>query len=624
MCLTCVFAILKSGSHERVTESLRIDYFRKCNERLNNVPLHGPPSYNTFSVITFATFEQPRHDPLLIALQEQTISELASSREQEGDACRAARASLSKERSALAESERRARETKREAQYASSPPESVNANEEVPSILREQVTNPSGDSHSARANGGKHSSQCDGDDIPSQRAGNRWEEHVYQQTGRMGISQTPHMVASTTARDGTRGPPMEAVANSALECGKGTREAKERDKTREVVFSLEEALHVAREEVGHLKRRVSHLRVQLREAERRGYEMEAIAAAARATATTAEATMGTAITEAENATTERREAEKRAVDAERCESKRVKVFEEELSQAMAAAREAKEACSVSLEEVVRLRDALQESDRRATVFEKYLITSTANLRAAEAGRARALMEMVVGRGSDRLDRGSENGDPSICPGTVREGPVVKGRSTAFASEGQYGFQAIGKGMDRRWPVLLPNVIREDCSTRPFEGEAVHGVESRSGNSDNDKSSTDESHYEIAVMQERLAASQAHHQDLVQASQRAVARCQEHCDVRVQAALAAGKLSAACWRRRGVIAGRESVLEASSRLALVRRCFRALREEALCRSRDRSVRRQDMIQRWIGSAVARAGEEIGSMATRNKPLSDEGE
>lgn len=375
---------------------------------------------------------------------------------------------------------------------------------------------------------------------------------------------------------------------------RSSRETQARERAHSVVFALEESLHAAREEAEHLKRRVATLRAALWEAQQRGHQMEAAASSARAVADAAGAAAAAATAEADTTKASRIETERNAIAAERRQRESVEVLRMEVSRATAASLEAREELAVAQGEVLRLRRAVEESDRKATVLEGNLALTTTSLHEAEAGRVRALVGRVLrgGQGSwEKEQEGCRHGDCSGSYGTATGGPLA----SMFLSDAAVSLSGI-----RPRPMPLP-LNKEGYYTNTTAAEAAE--RSRRLALDDDNS------YATATLRDRLVASQTQHTELVRASEEAMARCDQRCEARVRVVLAAGKLALECSRNRGVVAGRESTVEAASRLALVKRCFRALREEALIRSRDRSVRKQQRIQRWIGEAFEDAEGEL---------------
>lgn len=522
---------------------------------------------------------------------------MAFSREEEADACRISRTSLADERSALASSEERIRELQLEVdrlsshlEQASSAKEAARFSGDGADLFRSNTGPfPKDDGGSARgqAADGDPSAYRNGIDIKNDRSfripQNQERGHLY--TGRH-ITENP--AANLRTSWDTR---QQAESFDAANFRVGARESIEREKARRFVFSLEEAMHAAGEESKQLKLRVHRLRAGLREAERRGDEMEVAASASRAAVETKEKEVEAATAEVKTAMVIRREAEQKVLATERREDERTSALEAEVFRLMAAGREVQEGYVLARSELSRLGTALEESDRRVATLEDNLMVSTTNLLAAEAGKARALMNVVrvLGRGNEEGGRGDRRDSSrgrawalrmglvsDVAKPGVLEDPSGRLQSTEFATVTPPPPKTTPPGQRLLFPA--------DCS------------------------------YETIALRERLVASHAQHEELVRTTEEAVTRCIRHCEARVRAVLAAGTLTSACCRWRGILAGREAALEAAGRVALVRRCFRALREEALLKSRDRSVRRQERIQRWIGEAVERAGEEIMSIAT----------
>lgn len=398
--------------------------------------------------------------------------------------------------------------------------------------------------------GGSNPSACRNNDVDSSRFGGR---------------STPSEVRS--GRHGMTDGRAHAHTSPELAC-ESSRETNERERAR---LMFEESLHAAQEEAEHLRRRVASMRVALREAQQRGDQMEAAASSALAVASAERAAVVTAQTDTAKAIT--REAEQNRIAAERRQREVVEALQAELSRATAVGCEAREELAVAQGELVRLRTAVGEADRRVGFLEENLALSTTSLHEADAGRVRVLVDGVLGREREG--------------GEGRKEDEASGRKSADASMG-----------------------RVHCDTRtrtlPLEegtSRAVAGADGQPGFSLGD---------ETATLRARLSASQAHHVELVRASEEAVASCSRRCEGRIQVVVAAGKLAVACSRKRGLVAGRESAVAAACRLALLARCFRALREEALSRSRDRGIRRQERVHRWIREAFEQAGE---AMVTR---------
>ena len=365
----------------------------------------------------------------------------------------------------------------------------------------------------------------------------------------------------------TDGPPQAHASPEGPR--ESSRHTSERERAR---LALEEPLHAAREEAEHLRRRIVTLRAALREAQHRGDRMEAAASSAVAVADAERAAVAAAKADAAAAT--RREAEHNRVAAERRQREVVEALRAELSRATAVGSGAREELAVARRELERLRKAVGDSDRRAGFLEESLASSTTSLHEAEAGRVRALVDRVLGRGWEG--------------GAGRQADEASGCEAAGASKG-----------------------RVHCDTTAMmsleEGARRAGGGATDGQPDFSLDS------ETVTLRARLSASQAQHVELVRASEEAAASCSRRCEVRIRVVVAAGKLAVACSRKRGIVAGRESAVAAACRLALLARCFRALREEALGRSRDRSVRRQERVHRWIREAFDQAGEAV---ATRN--------
>lgn len=504
--------------------------------------------------------------------QELIIAGLASSREEEADACRAAQESLAKQRPALAKSEGRVRELEFEVSNLVSLLDAANTKIEKQSVSwgneADGRSRENGDGQ-AGGEGGSIPSTSRDDDVDVCRYDTGDTPKVQERSRHHG------MINNRVERESTR----ESAWRSS-------RETKERERVRSVVFALEESLHAAREEAENLKRRVTSLRAALREAQQRGHQMEAAASSACAVADAAGAAAAAATIEADTAKTGRHETERNAVAAQRRQREKVEVLQAEVSQATAAGFEAREELAVAQGDVSRLQRRIEDSDRRAAVLDGNLALSTTSLHEAEAGRVRALVGRVRSQGWEE-----QEGRDDDCSGYG----AIDGPSGRVLSDAAVGLPGILP--------LTPLPMDKEGNRASMAAEAE---KSRRFALDDGSNC---SPYETATLRDRLVASQAQHMELVRASQEAMAHCNQRCEARVEAVLVAGRLALACSRKRGVVAGRASTVEAASRLALVKRCFRALREEALIRSRDRSIRRQDRIQRWIGEAFEGAGEEI---------------
>ncbi|CAM9458238.1 unnamed protein product [Ectocarpus sp. 12 AP-2014] len=561
--------------------------------------------------------------------QEQTIAGLALSRGEEADACRAARDELEKERSSRVESERCVRELQGEVSRLASLLGAANDEiERQRNISREDEIGDhrSGQSgrgggeaggealdRSASTQGVDDTDVCryDGDETPMRREnqtrhhhtmGGRIEHGITPESSWRGSCDKDKHVAQRRQCDRVASTCSTPVASFTDRVG--TREAKERERTRKTLLTLEESLRAAREEVRHHKRRVERLRAALREARERGEEAEAAGSSARVAAEAAGASAGLAREEADAATAGKRKAEKDAASASRRHREEVEAIEAEVLRATAAALGAREQCSVAQREASGLRETVRELDRRVILLEQQLGASIANLHAADAGRVCALVGRIrdlggrVWEGEGRLEdlRARYEANNGAVGGRMLSDPVGSGPGEA-AQDLQ---EAARKGM------RLDAVGNGD--NRSGESEGLQGKSLRNNSA---------SAFEVVTLRDRLAASQAQHVELVRASEAAVAGCNQRCDAHIRVVLAAGKLTAACLLRRGVVAGREAAVEAAGRLELARRCFRALREEALRAARDRIVRRQERLQRWIGEALEGAGEEVESIATRKR-------
>ena len=484
------------------------------------------------------------------------------------EARRAAQSSLAKERSALGESKRRVRELELEVSHLASLLEATTNNrpERRPTTRDKELGGKRGQS-AAGGRGGTNPTTAGLADPDVCR---------FDDDGGGGDGDTAELAA---------------CASDSRETTIEEREGEERG-ARSVILALEGSLHAAREETEHLKRRVVGLRRVLREAQRRGDRMEAAASSACTIADAERAAAAKATAEAEAATAGKHNVEQAAVAAERRQRGTVDELREKLSRATAVGFEAREGLAAAQKEVSRLRRRVGESDRRAGALEGSLALSTASLHEAEAARVRALVEKVSGGGWEA--------------GEGREDELVVGC-------GAKGWTT-GVGVQPPPAPPAPPPSGGGCS---INGTAGAEVRKENTSSPEVYSSDDTGAYETATLRARLAASQAQHMELVRASEEAMHRCETRCEARVRAVVAAGRLASACSRKRGLVAGREAAVEAGVRLAVVRRCFRALREEALIRSRDRSLRRQGRMQRWVGEAFEQAGEEIARTARCRK-------
>ncbi|CAN0029780.1 unnamed protein product [Ectocarpus sp. 4 AP-2014] len=560
--------------------------------------------------------------------QEQTIAGLALSRGEEADACRAARDELDKEWSSRVESEGRVRELQGEVSRLASLLGA--ANDEIQRQRNKSRENEIGDhrrgqsgrgggeaggealDRSASTQGVDDTDVCryDGDETPTRRKNQTRHHHTMGGHIEHGITPESSWRGSCDNKHAAHRRQCDRVASTcstpvaSFTDRVGTREAKERERARKTLLTLEESLRAAREEVRHHKRRAERLRAALREAQERGEEAEAAGSSARVAAEAAGAVAGLAREEADAATAGKRKAERDAASVSRRHREEVETIEAEVLRATAAALGAREQCSVAQREASGLRETVRELDRRVILLEQQLGASIASLHAADAGRVCAL----VGRIRDLGGREWEG-----------EGRLEDLRARYEANNGAVGGRMLsdpaGSG---------PGEAAQDLQEAARIGmrrEAVGNGDNRSGESarlqGKSLRNNSASAFDVATLRDRLEASQAQHVELVRASEAAVAGCNQRCDAHIRVVLAAGKLTAACLLRRGVDAGREAAVEAAGRLELARRCFRALREEALRASRDRSVRRQERLQRWIGEAFEEAGEEVESMATRKR-------
>ncbi|CBJ31795.1 hypothetical protein Esi_0282_0025 [Ectocarpus siliculosus] len=560
--------------------------------------------------------------------QEQTIAGLALSRGEEADACRAARDELEKERSSRVESEGHVRELQGEVSRLASllgaandeieRQRNISRDNEIGDHRRGQSGRGGGEAggealdRSASTQGVDDTDVCryDGDETPTRRENQT--RHHHTMSGRIEHGITPESWRGSCDNDkhvaqrrqcdrvaSTCSTPVASFTDRV-----GTREAKERERARKTLLALEESLRAGREEVRHHKRRAERLRAALREAQERGEEAEAAGSSARVAAEAAGAAAGLAREETDAATAGKRKAEEDTASAARRHREEVEAIEAEVLRATAAALGAREQCSVAQREASGLRETVRELDRRVILLEQQLGASIASLHAADARRVCALVGRIRdlgGReweGEARLEdlRARYEANNGAVGGRMLSDPAVSGPGKAAqdlqeAARTGMRLNAVGNG-----------------DNRSGESERLQGKSLRNNSA---------SAFEVTTLRDRLAASQAQHVELVRASEAAVAGCNQRCDAHIRVVLAAGKLTAACLLRRGVVAGREATVEAAGRLELARRCFRALREEALRASRDRSVRRQERLQRWIGEAFEGAGEEVESMATRKR-------
>lgn len=364
----------------------------------------------------------------------------------------------------------------------------------------------------------------------------------------------------------------------------GARESRERERTRAVVRAHEESVRTARAEVAVLVRRVNRLRVGLRAAERQADEMEAAAASALASAAAATARADAATAEVEVATADRHEAERKLREATHREQERAIALEFDVQKAQGSAYAAKERLVEVREEVLRLRGALGDSERRSEALAEQLAVSAADLRIAEAGRARAQMDLLCGFGRVR--------------------------------EGRHRSRGISTSLENVTEAAAVEAVADDSGIRPRPTNPMSpALDHREGRVV--ELGPDDEGVAIFVLRERLTACQVRCEELVLASEDAVARCKCRCDTRVRTALAAGTLASAWCRRRGITAGREEAVEAAARLQLVRRCFGALRRDALRSSRDRAVQRHESMRRWVAEAAKVAGGEFALTFTTRR-------
>lgn len=371
----------------------------------------------------------------------------------------------------------------------------------------------------------------------------------------------------------------------------GPREAREREKTRNAVFALEESLNVVREELKLLKGRLSWARSRFREEERRAIGMEAAAAAARAKAQKMTEAMEAAMARADAATARSYEADQKVLAAKGREEGRAVELEAEVFQITDELRKAQEGRAAAEKETRRLRYELEESHRRAANLDRNLTAAAINLRIAETERARTYMDLVKRLGTEENRQlGRDDGPLGLPLGGARPPEVFTGTFEISAL-----------------PPLPDSSL--DGGTSP---EKYRTVSASNGN------------YELNDLRERLAESQAQHKELVRLSRKSLTEFREHCEARIRTVVAASTLSAACCRWHGISIGRDAAVEAASQLALVKRCFHALREEALIRSRERSVRRQKRLQLLVVEGLERSGEEMLLLNIRRRAESVNGD
>ncbi|CAM9263550.1 unnamed protein product [Hapterophycus canaliculatus] len=523
--------------------------------------------------------------------ENQVVADLTSLQEEETDFCQATREPFAQEGTALSKSQRRVHELELEVRRLLALLEAADSEIDQRALLaqnkvgvyarhrRRNYVNGSIRAQSSGGRGAKPHTDEDDDANICRRGGSidRQERSLHQMINIRGESEIIPETRSGEIcdTDGARRKDSRVTASAGT---MRTRENTERERTRQTVIALEDSCRSAREEAEHLKRRIRRLRVALREAKESCDDVEASRVEADAAASAAGTALAAVTAEAKAAMASRHEVEEKAFSAERQHRIKAETLEVELSRATAVAIEAREQCKMAQGEVLRLRQTTTDAQRRVASLEKCLALLTGTLFDADAGRVRAL----VGRVRDLAGRGWEG--EGRCTDDLAGHASTSGAVNSTSTQDQHA--CARTGVLSRWPL---------------EG-------SSSGSSSSDR-------FEVTTLRSRLTASQAQHMELVRASEEVVARCNQRCEARVRAALAAGRLMAACSHQHGLVSGREIALEAAGRLAVVKRCFRALREDALLRSRDRSVRRQRRMKIWIADAFERSGEEVQIMARR---------
>lgn len=528
--------------------------------------------------------------------QDQSVADLTSLQEEESDICHPTRGSCDKERTALSGSQRRVRELELEMRRLFSLLEAADskskhhafpARGEVGVHGRQGLRKEMNDDGGARTRGGRGSKLATGGDndadvCPYEGGGSidRQERGRHRMMNIRGENEilTEFRSCENCGKDGAGRRDSRFFASAGIV---RIREVTEQERTRKTVAALEDSCQAAREEAEHLKRLVRRLRVALREAQQRGDDVEASRVEAEAAASAAGTALIVVTTKANTAVASRHEVEQKALAAERQHRSKVETLQAELSRQTAEAIRAREQSTTAQGDISRLRERTRDYDRHVASLEKRVALLMGSLLDADAGRVRALLGRVrdlAGRGWEGDGRCTED-----LAGHVSTNAAVN--STSARDE----HTCVRTGVLSPWPLESSN----------------------SGSS----SSSGGDLFEVTALRNRLTASHAQHMELVRESEEVVARCYQRCEARVRAALAAGKLVAACSHQHGFVSGREMALEAAGRLALVKRCFRALREDALVRSRDRSIRRQQRMKLWIGDAFELAGEEVLVMARR---------
>lgn len=401
-------------------------------------------------------------------------------------------------------------------------------------------------------------------------------------------------IAPATAECGRRTVSADDGIKTAM---RGARESHEREKTRAVLSTLEESARSSRDEAEILSKRVARLREELRKAERRADEMEAMAAAGRASALASAQVTAAAKVETEMATLDRHKAEEKARAAERREEERAVALAMEIERVRGIAEAARERLTNAEEEALRLRRELGSSDKRAAVLEEEVAKVAADLRSAEAGRARLQIELLrrLGeRGTEgRLRRDAKDSLTRRLM-TLTEENIALRLVPAAQGTASVSLNRLSPAMVKSFTIPMSPTLK---GHQPDLEGHVTADNHQGGGGD------------VATLRERLSNCETHHMQLVAAAEEAVNLCNRRYDARVRVAVASGTLAFAYCRWRGIEAGRDEILEAASRMELFRRCFGALRVEALRSSRDRVSRQHDRVRRWVKEAVEGAREEF---------------
>lgn len=500
------------------------------------------------------------------------MTALASSREEEADAGQVARALLAKEKLAATRAQHRVYELELEVDRLSSSLKAVEANTLEPRIVvnaaayrmhdgRPQPRNPVPTFSASPVNG------------PFRR------HHDKQQ-----CIDDPNGICAKDAPNTSQVTRSTLSGGIALASSVGPRESKERERTRHVLSSLEESARSSREEADFLTRRVAQLRAIMGKAERRADEAEAAAAAARAAAVAEAEAVKIATADAEISSAARYEAEQQARAAERREEEAVMAYERRIQSVQGAEKVARVELAEARDELIRLRRDLGDSNKRAAALEEQLVMSATDLRGAEAARLALQTDLLRRLGGCQVAGG---------------GP--EGASGASCRLGKNAWQSAGPSVPpTSVPFTIPQLpVLYDIGLKRGMGCAI------ADNCGGEK---------VTTLQQKLedGKSQASFSELIRVAEEAVANCNRRCDERVRTAIAAGTLTSAYCRRRGIEAGRDETVIAAGRLDLVRRCFGALRTEALRSSRDRIARRHETVLGWVKETVEVAGEEILSL------------